>query len=107
MKRYWSLLCSLFLRFNESRNLIEQLFNLLRIAASALCGLLVVGCTEVVKKTPHEVHVDTGELGQLMPGSRHWLALISAREHCSSLAKEATLEDLKDGVVIYRCVNPK
>lgn len=75
--------------------------------APALCVLFVVGCAEVVKKTPHEVHVDTGELGQLVPGSRHWVALISAREHCNSLSKETTLEDLKEGVVIYRCTSPK
>ena len=76
-----------------------------RIGALALCALLIVGCTEVVKSTPNEIHVDTGELGQLMPGSRHWLALISATKHCDDLAKKATLEDLKGEVVIYRCTD--
>ncbi len=70
-----------------------------------LCAVLIAGCTEVVKSTPNEIHVDTRELGQLMPGSRHWLAMISARNHCNSLSKDAVLEDIKGEVVIYRCVS--
>ena len=49
--------------------------DLFRLGALTLCVLLIVGCTEVVKSTPNEIHIDTGELGQLVPGSRHWLAL--------------------------------
>ena len=85
----------------------EILSDCFRIVALILCALLIVGCTEVVKSTPNEIHVDTGELGQLMPGSRHWLALISATKHCDDLAKKATLEDLKGEVVIYRCTDPE
>jgi hypothetical protein len=83
----------------------ETLPDCCRIGALMLCALLIVGCTEVVKSTPNEIHVDTGELGQLMPGSRHWLALILARKHCDGLSKKATLENLQEEVVIYRCTD--
>jgi hypothetical protein len=79
--------------------------GLLRTGILMLCALFIIGCTEVVKSTPKEIHIDTGELGQLMPGSRHWLALISATKHCEDLSKKATLEDLKGTVVIYRCAD--
>jgi hypothetical protein len=83
----------------------KTLSDCLPKGALMLCALLTVGCTEVVKSTPNEIHVDTGGLGQLMPGSRHWLALISATKHCDGLSKKATLEDLKGEVVVYRCTD--
>jgi hypothetical protein len=81
------------------------LSDLFRLGALTLCVLLIVGCTEVVKSTPNEIHIDTGELGQLVPGSRHWLALISAKKHCDDLSKNATLEGLKEEIVVYRCTD--
>jgi len=81
------------------------LSDIFRVGALTLYVLLIVGCTEVVKSTTSAIHVDTGELGQLVPGSRHWLALISAKKHCDGLSKKAILEDLKEEVVFYRCVD--
>ncbi|MBK19725.1 MAG: hypothetical protein CMM52_12905 [Rhodospirillaceae bacterium] len=77
-------------------------FRIVVVLASAAS---VSGCAETVKSTSNEIHVDTGELGQLFPNSRHWMALPQAKEFCDKHSKTASLDDLKGTIVIYRCTN--
>ena len=38
----------------------------------AVSMLLLAGCTEVVYATLVEIQVETGILGEILPGTRHW-----------------------------------
>ena len=72
--------------------------------AAIAAAVLVSGCSSVVKSTPDEVSVDTGPIGNIMPGSRHYLAWLAANERCSAQGKSPELFDLQGSVVTYRCV---
>lgn len=70
----------------------------------AMLGGLLAGCS-VVKATPDEVSVDTELVGELMPGTRHWLGWLRANEHCAAQGKSPQLHDLTGTVAVYRCVS--
>lgn len=67
-------------------------------------ALLLSGCSNVVKATPDEVSIDTGQIGKIMPDSRHWFAWFAAHQHCSDEGKSAELYDLQGSIVTYHCV---
>ena len=73
--------------------------------AGVLAAVLVMaGCTQVVRATPGEIHIDTGWAGEVAPGTRHWWGWLAAREHCAEQGKLPRLADLRETVVVYRCV---
>lgn len=75
------------------------------VAAAAVAGALALtGCSDIVKSTPEEVSVDTAPLGNIMPGSRHYLAWFAANQRCGAEGKSPELFDLKGSVVTYRCI---
>jgi hypothetical protein len=75
------------------------------VAMAAVAGaLLLSGCSDVVRSTADEVSVDTAPLGNIMPGSRHYLAWFAANQRCGAEDKSAELYDLQGSIVIYRCV---
>jgi hypothetical protein len=78
----------------------RSFFALAVIAA----GPLLSGCADIVKSTPDEVSIDTGPIGNIMPGSRHWLAWLAANDRCGAEGKSAELFDLQGSIVTYRCV---
>lgn len=88
----------------SERAVARRCFVTLTAIAAAL---LLSGCSDVVKSTPDEVSIDTGPIGNIMPGSRHWLAWLAANERCSDQGKSPELYDLQGSVVTYRCVKDK
>jgi len=72
--------------------------------AAVAAALLLSACSDIVKSTSDEVSVDTGIIGNIMPGSRHYLAWLAANERCSAQGKSPELFDLQGSVVTYRCV---
>jgi hypothetical protein len=68
------------------------------LAAAAL--LAAAGC-EVPTDQPGSVAVDTGEIGRLMPGAYFLLSWPTAAYHCGD--KSADVQDVRNGVVTYRC----
>ena len=77
------------------------------VLAAMAAALLLSGCSDVVKSTPDEVSIDTGPIGNIMPGSRNWRARLTAHERCSAEGKSPGLYDLQGSVVTYRCVKDK
>jgi len=75
-----------------------------KIAAGILIAVLFTGCAEVVSGDARTVRVDTGDLGDIAPGTREWLSWSRAREHCTAHAKSPEIVDLKGSVAIYNCV---
>ena len=78
-----------------------------KIAASLCLAALFAGCAEVVSGDAQTVRVDTGDLGDIAPGTREWLSWSRAREHCAAHAKSPEIVDLKGSVAIYKCVAKK
>jgi hypothetical protein len=78
-----------------------------RAAGGCLLVLgLLAGCAQIVAGTPERVSVDTRNygLGDILPGMRRWMGWLAANEHCAAQGKSPELEDMKDTVVVYRCV---
>ena len=75
-----------------------------RLAAVALMVSLTTGCAQIVSASPEEVQVDTGQIGEIVPGVRHWISWLDANEHCSQFGKKPKLIDLKGAIAVYRCV---
>jgi hypothetical protein len=77
----------------------------LHVAVAVLAAALpLAGCAEAVQPVPGEVRVDTGPIGNIMPGSRHFLAWPAAHERCGAEGKSPELYDLQGPIVTYRCV---
>lgn len=68
---------------------------------------ITVSCTTITESGPDGVSVDTGDVGDIVPGARQWLSWAQADNHCASQGKESELIDLKGSVVQYRCVPVK
>lgn len=66
-----------------------------------------VSCTSVKEANPDQISIDTGEVGDIVPGFRSWISWFQANDHCVSQGKEAELADLKGSVAIYRCIAEK
>lgn len=75
-----------------------------RLTAATLVLCLSAGCAQIVSGGPEEVQVDTGQIGELAPGTRQWFSWLQANEHCSRFGKEPKLVDLKGSIAVYRCV---
>jgi len=78
-----------------------------RISAAVLLAAGLAGCVEVVSADPDKVSVDTGYFGEYVPGTREWLAWLSAREHCAKFSKVPVIDELKGSVAQYKCVTEK
>jgi len=78
-----------------------------KIAAGIFLAVLLTGCAEGVPGNAQKVTVDTGYLGQYMPGTREWFSWLQAREYCARQSKLPEIEDLKGSVAIYKCVPDK
>lgn len=70
-------------------------------AAAALSA-----CTSVVKETADEIRIDTGFVGEIVPGTRGWWGHLQAGEHCAQYGKRAELVDYQGAVAVYRCIKP-
>jgi len=66
---------------------------------------LLPGCS-VTRETPDEFQIDTGFIGEIVPGTRSWWGYPQAREHCAKYGRDAELVDYKGSVAVYRCVAP-
>lgn len=66
-----------------------------------------VSCTSVKESNPDQISIDTGDIGNIVPGFRSWLSWSQADDHCAGQGKDAELADLKGPVAIYRCVAKK
>jgi hypothetical protein len=75
-----------------------------KFAAGMVLAVLFSGCAEVVSGDTQTVRVDTGDLGNIAPGTREWLSWWRAREHCAAHSKSPEIVDLKGSVAIYKCV---
>lgn len=78
-----------------------------RGAVVLLFVLLLAGCTETLLSNRDEIRIDTGDLGEIMPGAREWLTHRQALDHCRKTDREPELFDIKGRVMIYRCVSPE
>lgn len=82
--------------------------KLVRKIASGFCmAIVLAGCTKVVSGDAQTVSVDTGDLGNIAPGTREWLSWIDARDHCAQYGKSPAIADLKGTVATYKCVAKK
>jgi hypothetical protein len=85
-----------------------QLSGLFRkLAAGIVSAVLLASCAEVVSGDANRVRIDTSDLGTIAPGTREWLSLLRARDHCAAYAKSAELVDLRGSIAIYDCVAHK
>ena len=78
-----------------------------KIAAGSVLAVFLTGCVEVVSGDAQTVSVDTGQIGEIAPGTREWLSWWEAREHCAAHSKSPQIVDLKGSVAIYKCVPKK
>ena len=69
--------------------------------------LWLAGCAQVVSATAEDVRVDTGALGEIVPGARVWLGWHHAKAQCAAHGRKPKLVDLKGAFAIYRCVEEK
>jgi len=76
----------------------------MRLAAASL-AMAAAACSEVPSTTPDAVAIDTGEIGRLMPGAYFLLSWPMAAYHCGDKRRSAEVQDVKNGVVTYRCVD--
>jgi hypothetical protein len=76
----------------------------IRPVGAFILVILAVGCAETVSSGPDEVRIDTGQIGQLAPGTRQWFSWLQANEHCAEFGREPKLIDLQGSLAIYRCV---
>ena len=77
------------------------------VAAGLIMAGFLVGCSEVVTGDAKTVSINTGDFGSIAPGTREWLSLLKAREHCAQFSKDAEITDLKESVATYKCVPKK
>ena len=75
-----------------------------KIAAGIFLAVLSTGCAEVVSGDAQKVSIDTGDLGEIAPGTREWLSWLQARDHCALHSKSPEIVDLKGSVAMYKCV---
>ena len=61
-------------------------------------AVLFAGCSEVVSGSAKMVSINTGDFGDIAPGTREWLSLLKAREHCAQFSKDAEIAELKESV---------
>jgi hypothetical protein len=73
-------------------------------AAWAALGILLAGCTAVVEGGAESVSVDTGQFGEIAPGTRGWLGWLKANEHCAAYGRRPQLAELSGSIARYRCV---
>jgi hypothetical protein len=78
-----------------------------KIAAGICLAVLLTGCAEGVPGDARKLTVDTGYLGQFMPGTREWFSWLQAREYCARQSGSPEIEDLKGSVATYKCVPEK
>ena len=78
-----------------------------KFAAGLCLAVLFTGCAEVVSGDAQTVRVDTGDLGDIAPGTREWLSWVQARDHCALHSKSPEIADIKGSVAIYNCVADK
>jgi hypothetical protein len=83
---------------------MSRAFSDVRALAAVVMMITVAGCAEIVSSGPDEVQVDTGQFGELVPGTRQWISWLEANEHCSRFGRKPKLVDLRDSVAVYRCV---
>ena len=76
-------------------------------AGSLIMAVLFVGCSEVVSGDAKMVRINTGDFGAIAPGTREWLSLLKAREHCAQFSKDAEIADLQESVATYKCIPKK
>jgi len=74
-----------------------------RVLAAAV-SLAAVGC-EVPTDKPETVVIDTGEIGRLMPGAYFLLSWPMAAYRCGDRERAADVQDVRNGVVTYRCTS--
>jgi hypothetical protein len=78
------------------------------VAFSCVLILLsVASCTSIETTSPDEISIDTGDVGNIVPGIRGWMSWFEANEHCSAQSKDAELADLRGTIAVYRCVPRK
>ena len=51
-------------------------------------------CTSVTESRPDQISIDTGDVGDIVPGIRSWMTWFQARDHCAAQGKQAELADL-------------
>ncbi len=73
--------------------------------AVLVSAAFLVGCSTVVEATPEKISIDTGEFGEVMPGTRMWLSWLKANEHCAAQGRRPKLIDLRGSVAHYRCID--
>ena len=78
-----------------------------KIAAGIIFVALSTGCAEVISGDAQKVNIDTGDLGQIAPGTREWLSWLQARDHCVRFSKSPEIVDLKGSIAMYKCVAEK
>ncbi len=73
-------------------------------AACVAFGITLAGCTAVIEGGAESVSVDTGQFGEIVPGTRGWLGWLTANEHCAAFGRRPRLAGLSGTIARYRCV---
>lgn len=79
----------------------------LTLVFSVLVLSFAASCTTVKEANPDQISIDTGGVGDIVPGIRAWIAWFEADGHCARQGKDEELADLKGSVVTYRCTAEK
>ena len=77
------------------------------LVGAACLVVLLAGCTKITAGDANTVSVDTGDVGNIAPGTREWLSWLQAKEHCEKYSKVPEIHDLKGSKAIYKCVAKK
>ena len=76
---------------------LVAMLALIAVASSA-------GCAQVERHDPDEIAVDTGWLGRIAPGTQTIVGWPVAASRGRQRGRRAELQELKDGVAVYRCI---
>lgn len=71
---------------------------------AAAATIVAAGCS-VPATEPDAVAVDTGILGRIIPGAYFVLSWPTAESKCHGENRTAEIQDVKNGVATYRCVD--